>query len=64
MKRVDFIRHLKDFGCKLDREGNNHSIWKNPLTNTASPLPRHNEIEKELVKIICKQLHIPNPKKK
>jgi mRNA interferase HicA len=30
MKRRDLIRHLERHGCVLDREGNRHSIYRNP----------------------------------
>ena len=31
MKRREFLRHLADHGCVLDREGGNHSIYRNPV---------------------------------
>jgi hypothetical protein len=30
MKRRDLVRHLEQSGCYLDREGANHSIYRNP----------------------------------
>ena len=30
MKRHDLVRHLERHGCHLDREGANHSIYRNP----------------------------------
>jgi hypothetical protein len=40
MKRGDLIRHLKEFGCILKREGAGHSLWVNPKTgNGIYPAP-------------------------
>lgn len=63
MKRIDFLKHLKKHGCIFDREGSSHTIYKNTITNSGSPIPRHNEIDKKLVKIICNQLQVPFPDK-
>lgn len=59
MKRGDLIRHLKHQGCELLREGSNHSWWWNPHQNKRSSIPRHNEIDDNLARKICKDLEIP-----
>jgi len=59
MKRGDLIRHLKEFGCVLKREGAGHSLWVNPVTGEMEAVPRHNEIKNQLAKKICKGLSIP-----
>lgn len=41
MKRRDLIRHLVDHGCELDREGANHSIYRNPASGRCSAVPRN-----------------------
>jgi hypothetical protein len=43
MKRGDLIRHLKEFGCILKREGAGHSLWVNPKIGEMEAVPRHNE---------------------
>jgi mRNA interferase HicA len=59
MKRGDLIRHLKEFGCILKREGAGHSLWINPKTGEMEAVPRHNEIKNQLAKKICKGLSVP-----
>jgi mRNA interferase HicA len=61
MKRRDLIRHLEINGCRLVREGGNHSIWENPSNKRRAAVPRHNEIVDFTVVRICKQLEIPTP---
>ena len=45
MKRNALLRHLRDHGCELIREGGNHSWWGNPQRNLRSSVPRHTEIK-------------------
>jgi mRNA interferase HicA len=59
MKRGDLIRHLESHGCYKAREGGNHTIYCNPLSNRTSAVPRHNEVFDLLAKKICKDLDIP-----
>jgi len=59
MKRLDFLKHLREQGCELIREGGSHSWWGNPLLNRRSSVPRHNEVNDFLAKKICKDLGIP-----
>jgi mRNA interferase HicA len=59
MKRSEFIRHLNTHGCKLLREGSNHSIYINPNNHRQSSLGRHQELSDLLCRKICKQLGIP-----
>ena len=61
MKRGDLIRHLRDNGCELRREGAGHSLWWNPTTGAREPIPRHNELPDLLVRKICRRLGIPHP---
>jgi mRNA interferase HicA len=64
MKRLDFIRHLREHGCSLLREGGNHSWWLHPETNRRSSLPRHSEIDPFLARKIFRDLGIPPCSKK
>lgn len=59
MKRVDLVRHLEAHGCRLLREGGNHSLYVNRAANKTSTLPRHREINDFLARRICRALEIP-----
>jgi predicted RNA binding protein YcfA (HicA-like mRNA interferase family) len=63
MKRIDLDKHLKKNGCKLLREGANHSVWVNTLNDNQSTVPRHKDIDNRLCKNICKQPSVPVPSK-
>lgn len=62
MKRGDLLRHPHAPGCELLREGGRHSWWHNPSLNKRSAVPRHNEIDDDLARKICKDLGIPRVK--
>jgi len=66
MKRALLIRHLREERCIFVREGGKHSVFFNPSTGRSSTVPRHNEneIDDFLVKKICRDLGVANPKKK
>ncbi len=61
MKRRDLLRHLRQHGCHLVREGGEHSIWENSATNRRASIPRHREIPDYTARRICRQLGIPMP---
>jgi len=61
MKRRELLRHLRQHGCEMLREGGRHSWWVNPTQHRRSAVPRHSEINDILVKKICKDLGIPAP---
>ena len=61
MKRVDLIRHLEGHGCRLLREGANHSVFVNPATSKVSTVPRHREVNDFLARRICRALEIVDP---
>jgi len=58
MKRRALLKHLRDHGCCLLREGGRHSWWHNPQLNRRSAIPRHTEIKDILAKKICKDLGV------
>jgi len=64
MKRRDLIKHLLKEGCIFVREGARHSVFFNSLTRKTSSVPRHNEINSDLAKKVCKDLAIALPNKK
>jgi len=59
MKRLELIRHLDAHGCRLLREGGNHTVYLNPETRKVTTVPRHREINEHLARRICKDLEIP-----
>mgnify|MGYP001569356511 CR=1 FL=1 len=62
MKRLLLLRHLKESGCVLLREGARHSLYINPFgEQRAIAVPRHQEVNDFLVKQICRDLGIPSP---
>lgn len=61
MKRRDLIRHIEEQGCQLLREGGNHTIYVNRPAKKSSSVPRHNEINNDLARKICKDLQVPHP---
>ena len=61
MKRVDLIRHLEAQGCRLFREGGNHSVYMNPANRKVSTVPRHREVDEFLARKICRDLQIGYP---
>lgn len=59
MKRLDLLRHLEANGCRLLREGGNHTVYLNPDKRKVSAIPRHREINDFLARKICKDLDVP-----
>ncbi|MEI7892852.1 MAG: type II toxin-antitoxin system HicA family toxin [Myxococcales bacterium] len=59
MKRQDLIQHVESHGCRLLREGGNHSVYYSPDKNLTSAIPRHREINEFLARKICRDLGIP-----
>ena len=58
MKREAFIHQLTRAGCELHRRGAKHDIYINPKTGQKQPVPRHTEIDNQLVKHIKKYLSV------
>jgi hypothetical protein len=61
VKRIDLIRHVESHGCRLLREGSNHSVYLNESKRKVSTIPRHREIDEYLARKICRDLEIPRP---
>ncbi len=58
MKREKLLKHLRQHGCYLKREGGSHSLWVNPQTGNLEAIPRHSEISNLMADKICKGLSI------
>jgi mRNA interferase HicA len=61
MKLLDLVKHLIKHGCIIERQGARHTVWKNPVNEHQSSVPRHREISNHLARAICIQLDIPTP---
>jgi mRNA interferase HicA len=61
VKRSSLLRHLRQHGCILKREGGSHSLWTNRSTGAVEAVPRHIEIPNVLANKICRNLGIPEP---
>jgi predicted RNase H-like HicB family nuclease len=44
LKLERLLRHLRQHGCVLRREGKELALWENPLTGHEEAVPRHAEI--------------------
>lgn len=53
MKRNVLLKYLKKCDCVLAREGTNHTIYKNKRSGLWTAVPRHPDIEENLVIKIC-----------
>jgi len=62
VKLRDLVAHLEAHGCKLVREGANHTVYRNPATGEWSTVPRHREVKDYLAEKICKDLGVPRPR--
>ena len=61
MKRRALERWLAEHGCELLREGARHSWFVNVALQRRSAVPRHAEINDDLVRKICRDLGIETP---
>ncbi len=61
MKRRQLVKHLEGQGCEFYAEGAKHSKVRNKATGKKSTVPRHNEIDNDLARDICKQLGVQPP---
>lgn len=62
MKRERLLRHLRQHGCVLRREGKEHTLWENPRTGHMEAIPRHTEIADVLARKVCRKLSVPEPR--
>lgn len=56
MKRRALIKILERMGCVLVRHGSSHDWYTNAATKQSQPVPRHKEINDNLVKSIIKKM--------
>jgi hypothetical protein len=53
MKRTRLLKHLRQHGCQLEREGRRHSIWVNPIADLSTVVPRHRDVPYRTALKIC-----------
>ena len=58
MKRAKLEKLLRQHGCQVAREGAKHTVWEDPVTGKASPVPRHTEIKRNTAQGILRRLGI------
>ncbi|MFI5077338.1 MAG: type II toxin-antitoxin system HicA family toxin [Vicinamibacteria bacterium] len=63
MRRRALLRHLETHGCQLLREGARHSVVVNRLERRTSTVPRHAEIDDNLVRKICRDVGVRDPER-
>lgn len=56
MKNRDLIKKLTSAGFKFERHGGNHDIYRRG--SDIEKIPRHNEINEKLAKMILKKWNI------
>jgi predicted RNA binding protein YcfA (HicA-like mRNA interferase family) len=61
VKRRELVRHLREHGCVLLREGSRHSVFVNQATRKTSTVPRHREVNDDLARKICRDLGVDPP---
>ena len=61
MKRQALLRHLREHGCELLREGGRHSVFVNRAARRTSTIPRHRDVDDSLARKICRDLGVPEP---
>jgi mRNA interferase HicA len=61
MKLKDLLKHLDEHGCRLFRQGGNHTIYKNVHSGKMTSVPRHRDVKGNLAKKICDDLGIKRP---
>jgi hypothetical protein len=62
MKRVDLVKTIEGFGCRLVRHGAKHDWYQNPVTGVVQAVPRHREINEPLARRIIRMLSDTSPR--
>jgi predicted RNA binding protein YcfA (HicA-like mRNA interferase family) len=45
VKQLQLLKHFREHGCVLRREGAKHSVYQNTRTGKRTTVPRHREID-------------------
>ena len=59
MKREKVLKYFREHNCYIYREGKKHSIVINRDNDKVTALPRHPDINDNLILSLCKDLDIP-----
>jgi len=61
LKRADLVRYLAAHDVEHYREGGRHSVYIRRRDHKTIAIPRHNEINVNVVRSICRELGIEPP---
>jgi len=61
VKKRDLERHLRQEGCRLDRQGAKHERWEHTSSGATTSVKRQREIGPGMVRKICRDLGIAAP---
>ena len=56
MKRNALLKILNNMGCEFVNHGGKHDRYKQPATGKTQMVPRHNDVEDILARLIIKKL--------
>jgi len=56
MKKTELLKWIKAQGCIFVKHGKKHDVYKNPRTGVEERVPRHNNINEILARVIIKNL--------
>jgi len=56
MKRTKLLQILNQMGVVFVRHGKKHDVYKQPITNIETTVPRHNDVKEFTAKNIIKTL--------
>jgi hypothetical protein len=56
MKKGELLKRITAQGCIFVKHGKKHDFYKNPRTGKEERIPRHNEINEILARLIIKNL--------
>ena len=56
MKKTELLQILNQMGVVFVRHGRKHDVFKQPMTNVETTIPRHSEIKEYTAKSIIKTL--------
>jgi len=62
VKRTALLRHLREQGCTILREGGGHTLMVNPANLRQASIPRHREVATYTMLAVCRQLEVEAPR--
>jgi hypothetical protein len=56
MKKGELLKRIQAQGCIFVKHGKKHDVYVNPRTGVEERIPRHNDINENLAKVIIRNL--------